>query len=135
MSAFSCGNNWGCVSSIRKIKSCARGNLWRSTALFPASPALAACERFQLPRSWLSTDPTTVKQYILDATDTAVRLDGVTLRDDREASLLTLKRGQQDYDALLKRRESLTLLPNDAAVVDFLLDGIQARLKFTGKRI
>ena len=36
-----------------RIRNCARGNLLRSRALSLASRALAACERFQLPRSSL----------------------------------------------------------------------------------
>src|SRR5260370_42628601 len=36
-----------------KIRSCARENLLRSSALSLASRVLAACERFQLPRSSL----------------------------------------------------------------------------------
>ena len=83
----------------------------------------------------MSTQPAPVKQFILDATDIAVRLDGVSTRHDKATFALTLQRGQADYEALLKRRESLPLLPEDAAIVDFLLDGIQARLKFMGKRI
>ena len=37
----------------KEIKSYARGNLLQSPALSLASRALVACERFQLPRSWL----------------------------------------------------------------------------------
>ena len=67
----------------------------------------------------MSTDPLHVKQFISDATDAAVRLDGVSTRSDRETFSLTLDSGQEDYEALLKRREALLLLPSDAAVVDF----------------
>lgn len=83
----------------------------------------------------MSTQSSPVRQFIQDATDAVARLDGVSTRHDKEIFALTLQRGQKDYEALLKRRESMPLLPEDAAVVDFLLDGIQARLKFIGKRI
>lgn len=73
-----------------------------------------------------------MRQFIQDA---ATRLDGVSTRHEKEIFALTLQRGREDYENLPKRRESLPLLNVDAAVVNFLLDGIQARLKFMGKRV
>lgn len=76
-----------------------------------------------------------MRQFIQDATDAAARLDGVSTRHEKAIFALTLQRGQEDYEKLLKRRVSLPLVPMDEAVVNFLMDGIQARLKFMGKRV
>lgn len=83
----------------------------------------------------MSTNLSTVRQFIQDATDAAARLDGVSTRHEREIFALTLRRGRDDYETLLKRRDSLPFVPVDEAVVNFLMDGIQTRLKFMGKRV
>jgi len=83
----------------------------------------------------VSGQPSALDRFILDAKDAAARLDAVSIRHDRETISLVVKRGQDDYEALLRQRQGLPPPPNDDPVVNSLLDGIQARLKFLGKRI
>lgn len=81
----------------------------------------------------MSAEHTTLNQFILDATDAGVRLDRVSTKDDRQTIILALKRGREEFAALLHRRESL---PNgEVALVQVVLDGLHARLKFLERQL
>ena len=81
----------------------------------------------------MTTQIISVNQFVLDALEVATRLDAISTRDDRQTILPVLQRAREDYAALVERRNAL--LPADTAVLDVMLDNLQARLKFFEKRL
>jgi len=76
-----------------------------------------------------------VNQFILDATEAAARLDVVISQRDQDMIFRALQRGQQDYAALLATRDALPTQANDTALLNILLDNLQARMNFLHSRI
>lgn len=76
-----------------------------------------------------------VTQCIIEATDLVARLDAVGLRDDRETTLATLKRAEEEYAELVKRRNALSDPVGQTAALDYLMEDLRARLKFFEKRL
>lgn len=76
-----------------------------------------------------------VNQFILDATEAGARLDAVSTQKDRSVLVLALQKGHEDYAALLKRRDTLSMRPGDTALVNVLLDSVEARMKFLHSRL
>ena len=82
----------------------------------------------------MSAEPNSVNELILDAMNVAARLDALARRDYREITLLALERAENDYAALVRRRDSLSVSTGDNAVLDRLLDSVRARLRFYQNR-
>jgi hypothetical protein len=74
-----------------------------------------------------------VNQFILDCTDVSSRLDSVP-RADRVAIAEALEKGHLDYAVLLYRRRLMSVSTQDAALIQVILDGLRARLKFLERR-
>ncbi len=76
-----------------------------------------------------------VQQFVLDCADLASTLDSLDTRDYRlylHAAVLT---GRAQYDALLMRRLALSPSIVEEGWVDFMLDGLLARVRFLESRI
>jgi hypothetical protein len=80
-----------------------------------------------------TTTPVAINQFILDCTDASNRLDLIS-RADRVTAAAGLERGQLDYAILLRRRNLMTVSVRDAALIQVMLDGLRARLKFLERR-
>jgi hypothetical protein len=80
--------------------------------------------------------PTTiaVDLFILDGRKIALRLDSVSTRDSRETLLAEVGAGQVAYRALLKRREAMTVSSPNESLIQMMLDGLAARLRFLESR-
>ena len=76
-----------------------------------------------------------INRFILDATDVAARLDAISMDGDRAAIFPIVQRAKEDYAALVNRRDALPVDPADTAVLNILLDNLQARLKFFENRV
>jgi hypothetical protein len=76
-----------------------------------------------------------VNQFILDATEAAARLDAVSTDVERETILQALHSGQKDDAALLHTLSTLPTKPNETALVNILLENLQARMKFLRGRL
>jgi len=81
----------------------------------------------------VTTQLISVNQFILDAVEVAARLDAISTRHNRDTILPILQRAREEYVALVERRNAL--LPADTAVLDVILENLQARLKFFDKRL
>jgi hypothetical protein len=76
-----------------------------------------------------------VNQFILVATEAAARLHEVSSQRNRDVAIRALQKGREDYAALLTRRDDLRVRSGDTSVVDVLLDGVEARMKFLRSRL
>jgi hypothetical protein len=70
------------------------------------------------------------QQFILDCADLASSLDSLNTQGLRSYLLAALFSGKTQYRALLLRREALSPSVVEAAWVDFMLEGLLARLRF-----
>jgi hypothetical protein len=71
-----------------------------------------------------------VQQFIFDCADLASNLDSLDRRDHRSYLLAAILSGKTQYHALALRRQDLSPSIVEEAWVDFLLEGLQTRLKF-----
>jgi hypothetical protein len=76
-----------------------------------------------------------VNQFILECSEAASRLDRVSTRDAKAVFAAALALAKQEYRALLQQRDLLPLTPQDAPLVQIMLDNLKARLKFLEKRV
>ena len=84
----------------------------------------------------MSTPPLiSVTQCVIQAMDLVARLDAIGHRDDREATLATLRRAEEEYAELVKCRNALSDPVGQTAALDYMLDNLRARLKFFAKRL
>jgi len=70
------------------------------------------------------------QQFILDCADLASSLDDLDLQDHRLNFFSVITEGWKGHDALLARRQRLSPSVIEEAWVDFMLDGLRARLTF-----
>ena len=67
---------------------------------------------------------------MLDTMRLAFALDAVSARDLPDSIAQAARQGHLIFAELLLRRASVCLTPEDAALMDWVLDAIRARLKF-----
>jgi hypothetical protein len=76
--------------------------------------------------------------FFLDAMDLALRLDHIPARSEPQIIPKivhsAVRQGRLEYAALLRRRESLTLTPQDAAIARIKLNHLRVRLDTLEKR-
>jgi hypothetical protein len=76
-----------------------------------------------------------VQQFILDGAELASSLDSLDLSEDRQDMLNAVLQARAQYAILLTRRKDLQATAAEEAWLDFMLDCLQARLKFLESRI
>lgn len=79
-------------------------------------------------------NPLTVEQFILQCSEISRHLDAISTRDDRRAIALALEQGRKDYESLRRQRDALLLAASEAPLIQIMLDGLLARLKFLEKQ-
>lgn len=76
----------------------------------------------------------TVEQLIGECTELSRQLDSIGSRDDRAMIALTLEQGWKSYRNLRTSGDALSMTASEVALVQIMLDGLLARLKFLEKR-
>jgi len=76
-----------------------------------------------------------VQQFVLDCADLASSLDSLDTRDYRLYLHAAVLSGRAQYHALLTRRQDLSPSIVEEGWVDFMLDGLLARVSFLESRI
>ena len=76
-----------------------------------------------------------VQQFILDCVDLASSLDSLDRRDYRVYLIAAVLSSQTQYHSLLLRRRDLSPSTTEEAWIEFLLDGLLARLRSLKSRI
>ncbi|HTV53335.1 MAG TPA: hypothetical protein VMI06_00295 [Terriglobia bacterium] len=76
-----------------------------------------------------------VQQFILDCADLASSLDSLEMRDHRGYLLAAILSGRTRYDALLLRRQHLSPSSVEEGWLEFMLDGLLARVRFLESHI
>jgi hypothetical protein len=77
-----------------------------------------------------AADQSLIDQFILDATELAVRLDTMTTRDHRHDHDAVAEEGRQIFRELQRRFETMKLNEADSDSLCIFLDGLRERLKF-----
>ena len=75
-----------------------------------------------------------VNEFILECSEISRRLDAISTRDDRRGRVVALELGRREYGRLETRRAMLAMTAAEARLVQIMLDGLLARLKFLEKR-
>jgi hypothetical protein len=75
------------------------------------------------------------QQFILDCVDLASSLDSLDPRDYRVYLIAAVLSSQTQYHSLLLRRQDLSPSSVEEAWIDFMLDGLLARLRSLKSRI
>ena len=71
-----------------------------------------------------------INQFVVDVCRLTCQLDRVGMRDHPEIRRAVVATGETAYLELLERQYSLALSPEDTHMIQTMLDGIRARLKF-----
>lgn len=71
-----------------------------------------------------------IKTFVLDASRVSSDLDKISTRDQPEVRAKAVETATRAYEELLERQNALTPGPADTMYLQFILDGIRARLKF-----
>lgn len=76
-----------------------------------------------------------IQQFILDCAEMASSLDSLDLRENRHELPDAILIGKARYSSLLTRRKTLWATAAEQVWLDFMLDGLLARLKFLENRV
>jgi hypothetical protein len=71
-----------------------------------------------------------VNRFVLDVCMLISHLDQIGRRDRLETRRAVVEKGEAEYQELLERQHSLTLTPEDTRMIQTMLTGMKARLKF-----
>ena len=71
-----------------------------------------------------------IDQFVLEASRIQSNLDKISRRDAADLRATAVETGKRAYQELLDRQQSLALSAAEASVVQSMLDGIRARLRF-----
>lgn len=71
-----------------------------------------------------------INQFVVDVCRLTCQLDEVGRRDHPDIRRAAAEKGQAVYQELLERERELALTPEDSRMIQTMLSGIRARLKF-----
>ena len=74
-----------------------------------------------------------INQFVIDLCRLSHELDGFSWRDRPELLAAAVAKGQAAYSDLLKRQSSLELSPNDASMVETMMNMVRSRLRFLSR--